>query len=95
MPPPSAGSLNPLRLAEAAPTPQGGLKRISRRERDVLRCFASGLTMRKTAEHLGLKVQTVRTYAKTLYEALGVHSRLQAVLALQTGRVLVSERESK
>ena len=71
-------------------------KRVSRRERDVLCSFASGLRTRETAAKLGLTVQTVRAYTKTLYEALGVHSKVQAVLALQAGRVLVrSERESK
>ncbi len=56
--------------------PEDGL---SKRETEVLDCVARGFTDKEVAEALGLSVTTVRSYLKTIYSKLHVHSRLQAV----------------
>lgn len=52
---------------------------LSKRETEVLDCVARGFSDKEVAEALGLSVTTVRSYLKTIYSKLHVHSRLQAV----------------
>lgn len=52
---------------------------LSKRETEVLDCVARGYSDKEVAEALGLSVTTVRSYLKTIYSKLHVHSRLQAV----------------
>lgn len=55
------------------------LVRLSPRETEVLELIASGYVNKEIAERLGLTIQTVRSYLKTIYEKLHVHSRAEAV----------------
>jgi DNA-binding NarL/FixJ family response regulator len=52
---------------------------LSKRESEVLDCVARGFTDKEVADALGLSVTTIRSYLKTIYSKLHVHSRLQAV----------------
>ena len=52
---------------------------LSRKEREVMRCFASGMTIYTTAIDLDVSSHTVDTYARRIYGKLGVHSRAAAV----------------
>ena len=57
----------------------GILKVLSAKEREVMRCFASGMTALSTAAELGVSPHTVDTYARRIYAKFGVHSRAAAV----------------
>lgn len=59
------------------PTP---LPQLSRREKEVLRLLASGLTTKEIAETLGVQPITARNHVTRLLDRLGVESRLQAVV---------------
>ena len=48
---------------------------LSAREAEVLRCLAMGYGSDRTADHLGVKVGTVRTHTHNVYVKLDVHSR--------------------
>lgn len=52
---------------------------LTDRERDVLELLARGYTQKSIADELGLSLNSVRTYAKTLYLKLGVHSRQEVI----------------
>ncbi|MEM0963665.1 MAG: response regulator transcription factor [Bacteroidota bacterium] len=52
--------------------------RLTAREREVLVLLARGYTDDGAAHALGLSVHTVRSYTKTLFRKLDVHSRAEA-----------------
>jgi two-component system NarL family response regulator len=58
---------------------------LTRREQDILRGLAEGLTSKRLAEKLGLSPHTVRSHIKRIYEKLHVHSKLEAVLWARAG----------
>jgi DNA-binding NarL/FixJ family response regulator len=61
---------------------------LTRRERDVIRLIAAGLTTRQMATRLGVSEATVETHITRAYRKLGVRTRVQAVArALQSGIV--------
>ncbi len=53
---------------------------LSKRESEVLAYVARGYSDKEVAEALGLTSATVRSYLKTIYSKLHVHSRTQAIL---------------
>ena len=53
---------------------------LSRRESEVLGYVARGYSDKEVAEALGLTSATVRSYLKTIYSKLHVHSRTQAII---------------
>ncbi len=55
---------------------------LSRRESDVLNYVSRGYSDKEVAEALGLSPATVRSYLKTIYSKLHVHSRTQAIAKL-------------
>ena len=59
---------------------QVALSRLTKREIDVLRCLAEGLSDRQMAAQLYVSIDTVRTHMVNLLQKLGVDSRLQAVV---------------
>lgn len=93
-----------LSLLDSAPTPAtsqsvtkpGSLSGdekplITERERDVLTMFSRGLSYQETADVLGIRINTVREYTKSIYRKLSVHSRNEAIFeALQQGWISVS-----
>ena len=54
---------------------------LTSRQYDVLRLLAEGRSTAEIATELGLSTTTVRNYIANVLSALGVHTRLQAVVA--------------
>lgn len=54
---------------------------LTKRQLEVLRLLAEGRSTAEIATELGLSHTTVRNYIANLLVALGVHTRLQAVIA--------------
>lgn len=52
---------------------------LSRREREVLEHLARGEAYKQIADTLGISIETLRGYIKTVYRKLHVHSRGEAV----------------
>ncbi|MFZ1205161.1 MAG: response regulator transcription factor [Candidatus Acidiferrales bacterium] len=57
-----------------------GVKLLTKRERDVARLVAEGLTNRDIAKQLGLSEHTVRNYLLKVFDKLGVSTRVELVL---------------
>jgi LuxR family maltose regulon positive regulatory protein len=60
------------------PTP-GLVETLTRRERQVLRLMAAGLSGPEIAEELVVAYSTVRSHVKSIYGKLNVHSRHEAM----------------
>ena len=58
-----------------------GTNQLTTRQLEVLRLLSDGRTTAEIADELGLSRTTVRNYIANMLVALGVHSRLQAVIA--------------
>lgn len=70
---------------------QVALSRLTKRELDVLRCLAEGLSDRQIAGQLYVSIDTVRTHMVNLLQKLGVDSRLQAVvIGVRHGAISIS-----
>ncbi|MGO9125699.1 MAG: LuxR C-terminal-related transcriptional regulator [Terriglobales bacterium] len=54
-----------------------GLNLLSKREMEVVRCLAEGLTNRQIAEHLGLSRHTIKNYLFRVFDKIGVSSRVE------------------
>jgi len=65
----------PVRLVDA-----GGQALLSKREQDVVRCVAEGLSNREIASSLKLTEHTVKNYLFRIFDKLGVSSRVEVVL---------------
>jgi two-component system nitrate/nitrite response regulator NarL len=65
----------PMRLLDS-----GGEEILSKREQDVVRCVAEGLSNREIATSLGLTEHTVKNYLFRIFDKLGVSSRVEVVL---------------
>lgn len=61
---------------------------LTKRQLEVLRLLAEGRSTAQIAAELGLSRTTVRNYIANLLTALGVHSRLQAVVAARKAGIL-------
>jgi two-component system, NarL family, nitrate/nitrite response regulator NarL len=61
-----------------------GLSLLSKREMEVVRSLAEGLTNREIAEQLGLSQHTVKNYLFRVYDKLGVSSRLELLFMTLT-----------
>jgi DNA-binding NarL/FixJ family response regulator len=61
---------------------------LTRRQLDVLCLLAEGKSTAQIADDLGLSRTTVRNYIANLLTALGVHSRLEAVIAARKAGIL-------
>jgi DNA-binding NarL/FixJ family response regulator len=60
--------------------PRPAVQALTSRERAVLEQLARGLSYEDVASVLGVSVNTVRTYVRTIYDKLAVRSRTEAVL---------------
>ncbi len=67
------------------PTP---MPKLSRRELDVLRLLATGLTTGQISEALGIRPITARNHITRVITRLGVESRLQAVVYASKHRLI-------
>lgn len=55
------------------------LQSLTLRERDVLKLLAEGYRYKEIAHQLELSIETVRTYIRSVYTKLQVHSRTEAL----------------
>ena len=62
-------------------TPDAAGEALSARELDVLRLLGEGFDNQTVAERLAVKLTTVRNHVQSIIEKLGVHSKLEAVIA--------------
>jgi DNA-binding NarL/FixJ family response regulator len=69
------GEALPLRVLDAR-----GTNLLSRREQEVVRCVAEGLSNREIAQRLGLTEHTVKNYLFRIFDKLGVSKRVEVVL---------------
>jgi two-component system, NarL family, nitrate/nitrite response regulator NarL len=69
---------------------------LSKREQDVVRCVADGLSNREIASRLGLTEHTVKNYLFRIFDKLGVSSRVEVVLyAFRFRKDLVGPRTAQ
>jgi DNA-binding NarL/FixJ family response regulator len=54
-------------------------------EKDFLSQLANGYAYKEIADRLGISIDTVRSYVRTVYEKLHVHSRTEAVVKYLRG----------
>ena len=52
---------------------------LTPREAEVVRCASQGHSLEKTAELLGVSVNTVRTHNRSAYAKMDVHSRQEII----------------
>jgi len=69
------GEALPLRVIDSR-----GTVLLSRREQEVVRCVAEGLSNREIAQRLGLTEHTVKNYLFRIFDKLGVSKRVEVVL---------------
>lgn len=73
-----------LQSLDAAPATRlvnaQGTVLLSKREQDVTRCLAAGLTNRAIAQELKISQNTVKNYLFRIFNKLGVSSRVEVVL---------------
>jgi DNA-binding NarL/FixJ family response regulator len=91
------GEAMPLRVIDAR-----GTALLSRRELEVVRCVAEGLSNREIAHRLGLTEHTVKNYLFRIFDKLGVSKRVEVVLyaysmgsGAETGKPIASSNEKK
>ena len=70
------GEALPLRVVDAR-----GTVLLSKREQEVVRCVAEGLSNREIAQRLGLTEHTVKNYLFRIFDKLGVSNRVELVLS--------------
>jgi two-component system nitrate/nitrite response regulator NarL len=68
--------LKPLRIIK----PGGGMTRLTAREAEVVHLLADGLSTRDISQKLTLTEHTIRNYLSTIYDKLGVSSRVELAL---------------
>lgn len=83
--------LDRLRAEARRGDDSGPLDALTDREREILAAMVDGQTPTALARRLKVSANTVRTHVSSIYEKLGVHSRMEAVaLARKLGAVPVS-----
>jgi len=71
---------------------EGDLNELTRRELEVLRLAARGMTNREIAGALAISVRTVQVHLSNIFGKLGVSSRTEAVLhALRKGWITLED----
>jgi DNA-binding NarL/FixJ family response regulator len=79
-----------LALEALASTPQvravdaRGLELLSKREMEVVRCLARGLTNREIAKQMNLSQHTIKNYLFRVFDKLGVSSRVELLFLTMT-----------
>jgi DNA-binding NarL/FixJ family response regulator len=70
------------------PAPGSARPLLSKREEEVLRMMATGVSITEAASRLYISVKTVKNHLSSIYEKLSCHDRAQAVLrALRMGLI--------
>ncbi len=73
-----APELTPVRAAPERRVPE--VDALTQRELDVVTMVTRGCSNREIAAHLGLSLNSVKTYIRTAYRKIGAERRTQAVL---------------
>jgi DNA-binding NarL/FixJ family response regulator len=68
--------LKPLRLVKSS----GGMRLLSPRESKVVHLLAEGMSTREISQKAGVTEHTIRNYLSTIYDKLGVSSRVELAL---------------
>jgi len=74
-----AGAVNAAVGEAGMPDDEARLDSLTRREREVLRLIADGLTNREIAAGLSLSINTIETHRKHLMEKLACHNTAELV----------------
>jgi DNA-binding NarL/FixJ family response regulator len=61
-----------------------GMNLLSKREAEVVRCLAEGLTNREIADRLGLSQHTIKNHLFRIFDKLGVSSRIELLFMTLT-----------
>jgi DNA-binding CsgD family transcriptional regulator len=61
------------------------LARLTPGERDFLDQLSNGYAYKEIADRMNISIDTVRSYVRTVYEKLHVHSRTEAVVKYLRG----------
>ncbi|HOC55431.1 MAG TPA: response regulator transcription factor [Verrucomicrobiota bacterium] len=61
------------------------VSRLTPGEREFLEQLAKGYAYKEIADRMGISIDTVRSYVRTVYEKLHVHSRTEAVVKYLRG----------
>jgi DNA-binding NarL/FixJ family response regulator len=73
-------------LSETSPSPRagsdGGLGRVSAREREVARLVGAGASNKEIASTLGITQSTVKAHLTATFRKLGIAGRLQLALVM-------------
>lgn len=70
--------VQPGRAADAVASARNMLKKLSSREREIVRLLADGVSNPDMAETLGISTHTVKDHIRGVYTKLGVDNRVQA-----------------
>ena len=62
------------------PETESNLARLTAGEREFLEQLAKGYAYKEIADRMNISIDTVRSYVRTVYEKLHVHSRTEAVV---------------
>lgn len=75
-------------LFQRTGAPGEGRTSLTSQETRLLALLARGLTYQAAGDHMGVSVNTIRNYIRSIYEKLQVHSKSEAVaMALRRGLV--------
>lgn len=75
----SASLIRDFEASQTKPA-QNIIEPLSRRELDVLKALAAGLSNQEIADKLSVSLSTVNTHTNYIYQKLGVHNRTQAII---------------
>ena len=100
-PTPGAGSIGSLLASSGQPGPDGEVTdnsatelargssvHLTNRELEIVHLLLSGFSSKGIAQKLKISPETVKGHRKHIYTKLGVHSRMQAVLAARRAGAL-------
>jgi len=83
-----AGAARPGTASSTRPAPSSTRPLISKREEEVLRLMATGVSIPDAASRLFISVKTVKNHLSSIYQKLDSHDRAQAVLkAMRMGLI--------
>jgi DNA-binding NarL/FixJ family response regulator len=84
-----------IRQPAGRPGPQQLRESLTKREVDVLRLIAQGLSNREIADELCVSMETVRSHVKHVYGKCAARSRTDAVLAAYMAGIIVRPRRHR
>lgn len=82
--PPLSPAIARKLLGHFQPTQQPEYEQLTKRESEVLRYIAKGMTLPETARILGISPHTISGYAKNIYRKLNISSRAEAAITARS-----------